>query len=239
MRYIEIIILLNLVIHLCFIGVANYIFKQKKNKYWILLSCILDIFYVVMYVYFPYVLEPYKYLAICWISITPFIKKEFHRTLLMAFVYFLLNFTLGGSAEILYSIISNFLAVCISLAVIMLLLSVFALYKKVHINHTSLMYDIYIEDGNQSYFLNGYCDTGNFLSTDDNIPIVFLNRKIHIGRYKKSIVVHTVSLEQQISLYEVKEFKIKIKNKYVKKDVYLAYADISCMVMFGLNILGG
>ncbi len=205
----------------------------------ILLSCIFDIIYMLLYIYYPYQLEAYKYLAILIISITPFVTKGLQKSLLLALVYFMLNFTLGGSAEILFSIVSNFLAVILSLAVILFLLSLFALYKRIHISHSSLTYNIYIEDGNHSYYLDGYCDTGNFLSTDDNIPIVFLNRKIQIGRYKKSILVHTVSLERQISLYEVKEFKIKIKNKYVKRDVYLAYADISCMVMFGLNILGG
>ncbi len=239
MRYIEIIILINLLIHLCFIQVANYIFKQKKNRWMILLSCILDIIYILLYVYYPYELEPYKYIAIFMISITPFLTKGIYKALLLSLVYLMLNFTLGGSAEILYSVVSNVFSVIISLAGIILFLSIFAIYKRVHMNHSSLTYEIYIEDGSHSYYLDGYCDTGNFLVTDDNIPVVFLNRKINIGRYKKSIMIRTVSLEKQISLYEVKEFKIKIKNKFVKRDVYLAYADISCMVMFGLNILGG
>lgn len=239
MRYIEIIIILNLAIHLSFITIANYVFKQKKNRIAIFLSCILDIVYVLLYIYYPYQLERVKYLAILAISVTPFITKGIYKCLLLSLVYLMLNFTLGGSAEILYSVVTNFLAVVISLVVVMILFSVVALYKRIHIHHSSLTYEIYIEDGNHSYYLDGYCDTGNFLSTEDNIPIVFLNRKVHIGRYKKSIMVQTVSLKRQISLYEVKEFKIKIKNKYVKRDVYLAYADISCMVMFGLNILGG
>ena len=29
------------------------------------------------------------------------------------------------------------------------------------------------------------------------------------------------------------------KNKYVKKDVYIAYGDIAFNVMFGTNLLGG
>lgn len=239
MRYIEIILLINLAIHLSFIAVANYIFKQKKNMMMILLSCIFDIIYVLLYIYIPYQLEAYKYLAIFVISVTPFITKGLYKALLLSLVYFLLNFTLGGSAELLYSIINNFWSVVLSLSGVLIILSVFAVYKRVHISHESLTYDVYIEDGSQSYYLDGYCDTGNFLSTDDNIPIVFLNRRIQIGRYKKSIPVQTVSLKREIQLYEVKEFRIKIKNKYVKRDVYLAYADISCMVMFGLNILGG
>lgn len=239
MRYIEIIILINLVIHISFIGIANYVFKQKKNRIMIFLSCVLDIIYTLMYIYFPYELEAYKYIFIYVISIVPFLMKGIYKSILSSFIYLLLNFTLGGSAEILYLTLNNYWAVIISLIIMLLVVSIVCIYKRIHFNLSKLNYSIYIEDGNNSYYLDGYCDTGNFLVTDDNIPIVFLNNKIQIGRYKKSIVIKTVSIEKQISLYEVKEFKIKIKNKYVKKEVYLAYADISCMVMFGLNILGG
>ena len=44
---------------------------------------------------------------------------------------------------------------------------------------------------------------------------------------------------KNIPIYAVKSFKIKIKNKYVKKDVYIAYGDIAFNVMFGSNLLGG
>ncbi|MBE6137790.1 MAG: hypothetical protein E7176_05285 [Erysipelotrichaceae bacterium] len=239
MRYLEIIILINLAIHLSFIMVANYIFKQKKNRLMIFLSCILDIIYILMYVYIPYILEPYRFVFIFIISILPFVTKGLIKALMLLLVYLLLNFTLGGSAGILYKIINNFYVVLISLFIILLIISICSLYKKTHSYNSSFIYPVFISDGIHSFYLDGYCDTGNFLTTDENIPIVFLNRKISIGRYKRNIIVTTVSTKKEIMLYEVKEFKIKIKNKYVKRDVYIAYADISHMVMFGLNILGG
>lgn len=219
--------------------VANYIFKQKKNRLMIFLSCILDIIYILMYVYIPYILEPYRFVFIFIISVLPFVTKGLIKALMLSLVYLLLNFTLGGSAGILYKIINNFYAILISLFIILLIISICSLYKKTHSYNSSFIYPVFISDGIHSFYLEGYCDTGNFLTTDENIPIVFLNRKISIGRYKRNIIVTTVSTKKEIMLYEVKEFKIKIKNKYVKRDVYIAYADISHMVMFGLNILGG
>ena len=53
------------------------------------------------------------------------------------------------------------------------------------------------------------------------------------------ININTVSTNKQIPIYEVDSFKIKIKNKYVKKDVYIAYGDIAFNVMFGTDLLGG
>lgn len=159
--------------------------------------------------------------------------------MLEAIVYLMLNFTLGGSAEILYRIVNNFHSVIISLVLMVLLIGIFAIYKKINISHKSLIYELIISDENNLIYLNGYCDTGNFLTTDDNIPIVFLNNKISIGKYKRRILIQSVSTKSYINLYEVKEFKIKIKNKFIKRDVYIAFADINHMAMFGLNILGG
>lgn len=239
MRYIEIIIFINLLIHLSFIFVTCYIFKQKKNRLMIFLSSFLDIIYILFYIYFPYKLEPYRYLFILIISILPFLGKGLLVALMESLVYLLLNFTLGGSSKILYSVINNFLVVFISLAIIYFIFLICAIYKKNHNYNPSFIYPIYLSDGIHSYYLDGFCDSGNFLTTDENVPIVFLNKKICIGKYKKSIIVNSLTTKKEIMLYEVKEFKIKIKNKYVKRDVYVAYADISYMVMFGLNILGG
>lgn len=239
MRYIEIIIALNLAVHILFIRIANYLLKQKNNKLLILFSSVIDIIYTLLYLLFPYELEVYKYIFILLISILPFIGKGLIKALLSMIIYFMLNFMLGGTSELIYNIISNFYAVLISLLIINVAFIIYAIYKRLNISLNNLNYDIIIKHNNKKLNLKGYCDTGNFLTTDNNIPVVFINQKIKIGKYKKNIIINSVSVKKEINLYEVESFLIKINNKYVKKDVYLAHADISCMVMFGLDILGG
>lgn len=239
MRYIEIIALVNLFIHVCFIVISNYLFKSKNKKISILISCILDVIYVSLYLLVPYELEKFKYIVIFIISITPFITNGFTKALLQALIYMMLNFCLGGTAEVLYNIINNFYSVLIAIFLIIILFSIYALYKRIHFNHKSLLYEIYIEDKNKKLKLKGFCDTGNFLKTDENIPVVFIKNGIEIGEYKKDIYINTVSTKSKISLYEVKRFKIKLNKRFVKKDVYIAFADISFNAMFGLDILGG
>lgn len=51
--------------------------------------------------------------------------------------------------------------------------------------------------------------------------------------------MQSLSTVRMIPIFEVKSFKIKIKNKYVQRDVYLAFGDIAFNVMFGSNLLGG
>lgn len=239
MKYIELIVLINIVIHLCFIHVAYYLLHIKTNRIATSISCLMDGIYVVFYLLYPYELEPFRYFCILVISTTPFITKGPTKCLMLCLVYLMLNFTLGGSAGVLYKIMNHFSSVMIALGVILVLVSVYALYKKYHFRPDMLEYEVVIEDDNRKIYLNGFCDTGNFLSTDDNIPIVFLKKNLKIGHYYKTIEMNSLSTSKKIPIFEVKSFKIKIKNKYIQKDVYIAYGDIAFNVMFGSNLLGG
>lgn len=239
MRYIEIIIVINLAIHLLFIKIVNYLLSQKNNKILIFISSIIDIFYVLFYLLFPYEIEAYKYLFIILISIIPFLRKELIKTLLSMLIYFMLNFMLGGTSELIYNIVANFHSVFISLLVVYIAFVIYAIYKKFNVCFHKLTYDVRIIDQDKVLKLKGFCDTGNFLKTEDNIPVVFIKKNIKIGNYKKKIIINSLTTKKEIILYEVDKFLIKLNKKFVKRDVYLAHADISCMVMFGLDILGG
>lgn len=239
MRYIEIIVLTNLLIHTFMVFVSNFIFKQKCSYLMLGISSIIDIIYTTLYLLIPYQLEDYKYVFIILISIIPFLKKGITKALLSSLVYLMMNFTLGGISEQIYLIINNFWAVFIALLSMMILFLFIRIYKKINFKHNELLYSIEIIDNKKILKLKGYCDTGNFLVTDNNIPVVFINKKYKIGNYKKSINVNTVSTKRPIRLYEVESFKIEINGKYIKKDIYLAYGDISFSIMFGLDLLGG
>lgn len=239
MKYIEIIIGTNILIHFNLVNVSCFLLREKKSKILVLLSSIFDGVYLGFYLFFPYELENFRYFIILLISIIPFINKGISKTLILSLVYLMLNFTLGGTAGILFNIMNHYSSVFISLGIMIILFGFYALYKKYHFRPDILEYDILIEDGNRKLYLNGFCDTGNFLSTEDNIPIVFVKNNIKIGRYFRTIQINSLSHTKEIPIYEVKSFKIKINNKYVKKDVYIAYGDIAFNVMFGSELLGG
>ncbi len=239
MKYIELIVLVNVLIHLCFVKIAYFILRVKPSTIAICISCLLDGIYMLLYIYIPYQIEPYRYLCILIVSLSAFITKRPTKALFLCFIYLMLNFTLGGSAGILHKIMNHFVVVFICLGGILLIFTCYAIYKKFHFRPDVLEYEVCIEDENRTLYLSGFCDTGNFLTTEDNIPIVFLKRNLQIGRYYKTITIHSVSTNKKIPIFAVKSFKIKIKNKYVEKDVYLAYGDIAFNVMFGSNLLGG
>ncbi len=239
MKYIELLVVLNIGIHLCFVRIAYYLLRIKPNRIAISISCLLDGIYILLYIFIPYQIEAYRYLIMMVISLCPFITKRPTKALFLCLIYLMLNFTLGGSAGVLYKMMNHFTVVLICLGCILVLFACYAIYKRFHFRPDVLEYEVMIEDENRTIYLSGFCDTGNFLTTDDNIPIVFLKKNIQIGHYYKTISIQSVSTNTKLPIFEVKSFKIKIKNKYVKKDVYLAYGDIAFNVMFGSNLLGG
>lgn len=239
MNYIEIIILINLLIHNLFIAITNYILSSKNRIFPILLSNFVDIVYIILYIYFPYKFDNYQYVFVLIISIIPFIKKRLYITLLGSIIYLLLNFTLGGTSKIIYYILESFYSVILALITIYISFLIIAIYKKIKFNIKNLNYDIIIKDKNKELFLNGYIDTGNILTSDDNIPIVFLDKSIKIGTFKKKIKINTVSICKYIDIYSIESFKIKINNKYIVKDVYIAFTNLHTSCMFGINLLGG
>ncbi len=239
MKYIELLVIINVLIHFCFVKIAYFLLHIKPNHIAISISCLLDGIYILLYIFIPYQIESFRYLLILIISIVPFITKRPSKALFLCLIYLMLNFTLGGSAGILYKMMNHFTVVLICLGCILVLFACYAFYKKFHFRPDILEYEVMIEDSNRRLYLSGFCDTGNFLTTDDNIPIVFLKKNIHIGKFYKTMQIQSVGVQQRIDLFKVKSFKIKIKNKYIAKDVYLAYGDIAFNVMFGSNLLGG
>lgn len=239
MKYIEIIVLLNVLIHLILVIVSAYISEIKLLKWLVLLSMIIDCLYVIGYVYIPYELEAYKYLLIFMISFVPFVNRQFIKTVVGMLIYLLLNFCFGGLAGFLYGIINKTYVVIGGILLLLIVIILCSKLSKREHKNKELFYEIIIEYNNDLIAIHGYCDTGNMVVADYVIPVVFLQKKYKIGRYYKSINITSVNLNSNVDIYMIDSFRIKVNDRYIKKRVYLAYADIRYDAIFGVNILGG
>ncbi len=239
MKYIEEIVFVNLLIHIIFIYITIYLFKQRINLILFFISIIVDAIYIVLYLLIPYELEPFKYLFIFAISIIPYINKGIIKALLESTIYWMLNITLGGTAGIIYRLNNNPYMLYPVILLVFSIFNVYFAYKRIHYRNTHFEYKIRIIDNDKYYHYIGYCDTGNFLLSNENIPIVFVNKKIKIGEFVKYLDCNTVNGRGKIRLYKVDKFQIMINGIYQDRDVYLSYADISYNMMFGLALLGG
>ena len=233
MKYIEVIVLINILIHFSFIRMSNFIMRRKNRWLPIILSILLDVVYVILYLLIPEKVESLKYIVILVLSILPFISKSLTTTLFNTIIYLMFNFILGGFSEIMMNIVNHYLLVLLCLVVINILFTLFAVYKKIHIKERKHLYDILVFDNKQKYEFKGFCDTGNLLVTDGNIPVVFINKKYKIGKYYKNMMVNTISGNKEIELFKIDKFMIKVNEKYVKRDVYISFVDIRWDVLFG------
>jgi hypothetical protein len=240
MNYIEIIVFINVIIHYGLSVITGYISSIKLNKILLMVSIILDIIFVLLYIYIPYEFEAYKYIFILLIAIIPSINKGSIRCLFYTLVYLMLNFTLGGITDIIYNYINNFSSIIFALIFIIMITLFVYVYKKQKLNYDSLIYDVILEFDKKIVKLKGFCDTGNLLISDDLIPIVFVNKIYIMGKFVKQINVSTINSNDLIDIYIINSFKIKLNKRYVKKDVYIAFVDTgNNEVIFGLDILGG
>ena len=237
MRYIELIVLLNILIHFTFVRLTNFI-MNKKNKYLlIIISILLDAIYVCLYLLLPERINSYKYIIVLALAIIPFLGNRITITLCLTLIYLMLNFILGGTSGIMIKIINHYIIVVVCLLVINLLVVIYIFIKNRNFSNRKLIFEVQIEFKGQKLILEGFFDTGNFLLTDNNIPVVFVKKQYHIGNYYKDILIQTVGSSYKISLYKIDSFKIKVNNKFIEKDVYIAYSNISYDVMFGSALL--
>ena len=88
MKYIELLVVLNIGIHLCFVRIAYYLLRIKPNRIAISISCLLDGIYILLYIFIPYQIEAYRYLIMMVISLCPFITKRPTKALFLCFNIF-------------------------------------------------------------------------------------------------------------------------------------------------------
>ncbi len=240
MVYIEKILIFNCLIHLIITYNTMLFTKVKIKKTNLILSIILDMVYMIIYIYNPLINNIYKVMFIILIAYITFISNSFISIIKSLFIYYCLNFLIGGVSVILYISSNIDYYVIILLVIILLVFSyIYIYFSKANINIDSLTYDILIVDNNNKYYLKAYLDTGNFLQGDDFKDIVFISDKYKFGKFRQTLESKSIGVVNNINIYEVKNFYILINNKYVKKEVYVSFSKLHYDAMFGVLLLGG
>ncbi len=240
MEYIECVLGFNAVIHLLLVYVTGIILNIRIRKKQLFLSIILDASYMLIYIYKPLWYEGFKYMFGIILMMVTFYNLGKRNVIKASLIYYLENFLLGGIANILY--MSNRINILSIIGVTILVLVITYIYKektRIRFDIKKLNYEILIIDRGKKYFISGYCDTGNFLLSDDMVNVVFINMKYKFGKYKKSISSQSIGVKNTLDLYTVDGFYIFTDKGYEKKEVYIAFSRLHYDGMFGLNLLGG
>ncbi len=238
--YIEVIIIVNIYIHLI-IGCCTYLLLNIRiNKLLLFISSLIDLIYMVIYIYFPEYTLYIKYPFGIILSLVLCIKSGILNIIRGVVIYNGLNILLGGKAFILYSVsyLNNFV---LFLLVSLSFFSVY-IYKstyKVNLNINELFYKLEIIYENKKIELMCYLDTGDFLVSDDLVNVIFINRKYEMGRFIKTQFSKSIGVINKIDLYMVDKIYLYINNKKYQKMAYISYIDLSYDGIFGIGFLGG
>lgn len=238
MVYIEEIIIIDTLIHIFFLNITGYISYLKLKKLNIVFSIILNILSIIIYVY----LIKNIYINLMFfllISLVSFYRKKKKNYIKEVLIYLTLNLIFGGINQIFYiNILYNRYLTLILLFGFIFFTIFFITKGKFSFNKDNLVYDFIIIYNNKKLDLKLYLDTGNFLQSEDYLPIIILNKKYQIGSFYKKENCYTITGSKEIELYKVDEIYLSL-GKLKKVEAYITFASMEYDGMCGLKIIEG
>lgn len=239
MIYIEKLILIDLLIHISFIYLTSMICAIKVRKINILFSSIINIVLIIIYIYFYKNILLNLFFSVV-IALISFLGVTIKMIIKEAILYLLLNILLGGLSEILY--ICNIKGCLALIALVFFMTTIviaYMIFFKINISFNCLIYEMYIVHKRKKYRLIGYLDTGNFMQSENNVPVIVLSTKYKIGDFIKNERCITISGQKELKLYKVDNIYLKIKKRYKPINAYIVYSHLNYDCMFGLKIIEG
>lgn len=238
MVYIEEIIAIDVLIHLSFVYLTDIFCIERVRLFNLILSISINILLIFFYLY-GYKNMLLTYGIILLISFSAFFKLNLKAMIREVFVYFSFNFLFGGLASVLY--LSDRLKFWEILLLFILLNMIIIIYHLIYNGYfqlKGLLYKVILEEKNHKYVIRGYLDTGNFMLHNE-IPILVLSKKYHIGKKVAVDEAYTISGNKTIELYKVDHVYVYSNKRYSERNAYIAYSKLHFDAMFGIKFLEG
>lgn len=218
--YLDIVILVNFGINFLFSFLILTLFNEKASITRLMISSLCASVMVVTMIFDIIIYNFFKIFGAVFLT---YIGLGTHRFVLKTSIFYLLHFALTGVVAS-FSIKHIYLLFGIIVVVVLIILENF---RRRSINSLHLKYNISVTFNKKKFDLQGYLDTGNFVCYK-NIPIIFIDKKFFQSNLGISevVLVQTVEHLTKINIYIPDSFIIKIKNKKIKKDVYIAFTKL-------------
>lgn len=224
--YIEVVIIVNLLIHLFSLFIIKELLYLKFSKL-IYFSLILDVIYILMYIYgtnfliikyiFPFILVLFAY------------KLDIFSYLKSVILYYILNYFLGGISLTL-NISGNFGYLIIFGIFIFLVLIIYIFFKKRIIK---INYLVSYKFKSKNYNLKAFLDTGCDIYYN-GYPVIIINQKYEFNIYTdEHITYFSGDIKTIKKVYLINEIKIE---KQLKR-CYCIFLDIPYEAIIGTNML--
>lgn len=227
--YLDVLIALNFIVNYCFVKIVYLLFNEKANLFRIFLSSLLAIIllfsFLLNYIIFNFI----KIIGGVLIILIAFRYTNKKRFIIMAVLYYLLQFSFIGVLSI-FNV--KGCSIFISLILICLLMLIYS--KKCNI-YNDKTYKVIIKLVTETLEIKGVLDTGNIACYYEK-PIVFLDYKYYNNQLKvyNTVKIKTINNEQYINCYKPAKFYLVDNNKKIAKEVLIAFTsfenDISCLL---------
>ena len=225
--YIELVLIVNILLHLFLIIFIHNLFYIRYRKYMII-GLILDGMYMLLYIYNFLLYDYLKYIFPFILVILSF-KTNFYTYLKITFVYFILSYVLGGMSYTI-NLSGNLEYVVILVVFLFILLILMFFYKSKVIN---AFYDLSFKYRNKSFHVNAFLDTGCNIWYKE-FPVIVLNKKYQFDIYTNEFIsINTGLASSKAMVYYIDQLKI---DKTVI-NCYCVFLDIEYEAIIGCNVL--
>lgn len=195
--YLDLIIIINFFYDFLIISATSTLLKRKTLLYRIIISSILgELSLITLFISFDKtVLLLFKVLLSIIMVVISFGR---HHLLENLFYFYVITIILGGSSYMLGGdtyIANIILLMCVSPFIITLYIKQEIIYK----SKINCLYDVIIVEGNSTYKMNGYLDTGNkLIDPITKLPVLMINKELKINAKKHFLVPYKVINDESI-----------------------------------------
>lgn len=233
MIYIEQIALLDFLIHHIFYYLTCLICCSTLSKIRLILGDLLNLLCLITYFIFHYDIK-IEFVFILIIGIITFEHRPFP-----IFIYFFLNVSLGGIANVIYNSFNyHWYYTVIIILCYLTMIFIFFKYNK-RIIHRGLYYKARFKNEGVDILL--FLDTGNSLVDYDNQPVIILNKKYikYLSMSSRYIEISTINGRSKEACYKCNDLYIKINKRYVKYKGSIILKSNVFDGIIGLKAIGG
>ncbi len=180
---------------------------------------------VIIGLFYQLAFRVFKIIGGIFIVLIGFRRITFSKSIIKISMFYTENLALVG---ILSSFKINTTLFFLMALVAILILLFFEQFKKYYILLANSKYNVIVTQKNKQYKIKAFFDTGNSATSNDGIPIIFLDKKYFNESFEKYqyVMIETVLGNKEEKAYSVDKFEILFNKKKIEKKVMIIFSDI-------------
>jgi len=224
--YLDLVFILNSFINFILLFSLEKMFSDSFSYKKIILSSLLGGGIVAASFYSTIFFKIFKIIGGIVIVLFGIKKNTINKILIKIFTFYTENLALVG---VLASFKINTCLLLFFATTLILGLMFFEKFRKQYIFHENFKYNVIVTQKDNVIKIQGFFDSGNFSSSENGIPLVFINKKYFNISFNNYVLVKVKGIinEEIKKAYVVDKFEVIINKKRVEKKVLIVFSEIS------------